>query len=370
MKKRVVVYGVLLLLVMCMGLVSCGAVRENSAEPEGDMRDSDTASAEQISSQIPERLVEEIGETGRIDALIAVPDCVREKGFQKATAKRVDIDQDRVLAFLEEFYHPRKGIEYEQGIQYRGEDDMYLFFPKEPQGGASMTSSLRNYISMAYRDGLAEDCNRDLYPIDTTLEGFSLEDCDEMLGKFHQSIGLTGDVGVVHWALDHRTMEAEAVELHVDGPDTKPDYRWTAGDDSYYCAVSQLCNGMPILPSFYIVAYADILNAGGYNCLINRDRIISFSVENIYDIQYEEACEELLAFPEIVEKYKDYRSSLGQNYETTVTDIAMRVFAINQGKDEYELVPVWIFYGRWRDTEEDVTGAHAIFIHAVTGERL
>ena len=121
MKKRVVVYGVLLLLVMCMGLVSCGAVRENSAEPEGDMRDSDTASAEQVSSQIPERMVEEIGETGRIDAVIAVPDCVREKGFQKATAKRVDIDQDGVLAFLEEFYHPRKGIEYEQGIQYRGE---------------------------------------------------------------------------------------------------------------------------------------------------------------------------------------------------------------------------------------------------------
>ena len=372
-------YVLIAIIVIGIGLLFWFEPGRNSIQPERKNQNASpesldyAAERENYSIYIPDKWEEKIDEYNRIEAIITVQDCIRENGFQKAEAKIVDINQERLLSLLEKYYHPQKGEEDEWVIQYSGKDNMYLYFFKNTEGGvteASLTSSFRNYVSMAYREELTEDYNRNLYPIDEQLENFPLEDCDNMISAFCKSIGFSGDIHIIHRTLDYKIMKDEAEELHQNGTKTKPDYRWSPDDNSYYCTISQLCNQIPVIPSFYLTSYADILNAGGHKCLLNSERIASFYVYDIYEIQYEEEYEKLLKFSDIIEQYKKYASIALQDYETVITDITMRVLAIKQGGGKYKMTPVWIFYGYWENTAGDVKGEHAVFINAVTGARL
>lgn len=327
------------------------------------------SSEEDYSIQIPDSWQEEIDSYNRIDATVTVPESISTKGFKSASAEKIEVDQEGVLSVLEDYYHPQKGIENEQKIQYLGEDDMYLYFDKST-GKVSLTSTFRDYVFMAYREEMTEYYNRDLYPVDQDLDHFTVSECDEKLLNFCEKIGIEGDIQVIHRSLDYKTMEAEAVELHQDGTETKPDYQWTSDDNSYYCTFSQTCNDIPIIPIDYLQYYSDILNESAHTCLLNKERLVSIHIDEIYDIRYHENYEKLMEFNDILEKYRQYVSISKQNYETVVTDITMRAFAASQGDENYQVTPVWIFYGYWKSNAEDITGAHAVFINAVTGERL
>lgn len=336
----------------------------------------DDMTEEDYSIQIPDSWEEEIDPNNRIDATIIVPESISSEGFRGATAEIRSVNVEGMLLALEEYYHPRKGEEYEYDIQYLGEDDMYLYFSRSGKE-ASMSSGFSNYVSMAYRDngaGVLDSYNRDLYPVDQDLDNFTIGECDEILLNFLENIGLEGEINIVHRALDYETMEREAIELHQDGAETRPDYPWTSDDNSYYCTVSQTCNGIPIIPFFYLRAYGDILNVGGHTFIVNRERLVAFTMFEIYDVRYEGEYEKLMEFPDILEKYRQYVSISKQNYETVVTDITMRAFVVSQGNGIYQVMPVWIFYGYTKyvteDVTEDVTGPYAIFINAITGERL
>lgn len=321
-----------------------------------------------FSIQIPDSWKEEIDLYNKIDATVIVPECVRMNGFRSASAKIKDVDYEKLLLSLEEYYHPQKGIEDEQVIQYVGEDNMYLYFFQS--GEVSLTSTFRDYVFMAYHEELTEDYNRDQYPIDQELDNFTLSECDEKIISLCQSIGIKGDLNIVHRSLDYKIMENEAKELHPDGTKTRPNYQWTLNDNSYYCTFSQTCNDISIIPSFYLQAYSDILNASAHTCLLNKERLVSFYIDDIYDIQYKENNEKLLEFSDILEKYKEYMRIAKQNFETVVTDITMRAIVVSQGDGNYQVTPIWVFYGYWKNGTDDVTGCHTVFINAVTGERL
>lgn len=373
MKKSNKNYWLIILIAVCIIILLWMKPKEFSNQPEGEEIPSPVSSKMVTENphlmEVPDNWHEEIDSYNSIDAMIDIPNIVKEEGFQKATAKLTSVKQDELLYFLEEFYHPQKEIEDEQVIQYVGKDNMYLYFFKE-ENAVSLVSSLRDYVSMAYREELTEDYNRDKYPINKEINGFSMNDCDEMIQKFCDSAGISGEINIVHRALDYKVMEAEAVELHKDGTRTKPDYEWGPNDNSYYCTISQVCNEIPIIPVYYLDLYADILNVGGHTCLLNKDRIISFYIENIYNVEYSQDYEKLLDFSEILDKYKKCLSISLQDYYTKVTDIIMRVIAVNQGDGSYKMTPVWIFYGYWSDETDEITGPHAVIINAITGEEL
>lgn len=320
---------------------------------------------------VPAQWVEVIDDKNSIDAEITVADMIKTDGFRKATAKRSSAKEEQVLALLEEDFHPYAGTDSDDLIQYLGEHDMYLYFPREEgQDGISLSTDTYDYISMAYRDGLAEDYNRDKYVVDQEVEGFPLKECDDRLRELCACIGINGEFQIVHRALDYRTMEEEAIELHIDGTETKPDYPWSPEDNSYYCAISQLCNDIPVIPSYYISAYRDILNVSAHNCILNQDRFISFYFDRTYDIQYKEDFEELLDFSEIVDKYKQYANLRLEGFNKKITDITMRVIPIDKGSESYEMVPVWIFYGICYEESIDDASNFAVIMNAITGDRL
>lgn len=364
-------------IVIGIGLLLWMESNKDFTHPEREVASTSPESADNMaeeghSIQIPNSWKEEIDPNNRIDAAIIVPESICREGFRSATAEIRSVDTERVLLALEDYYHPRKGEELEYVIQYRGEDNMYLYFSKSGDE-ISLSSDFRDYVSMAYRDqgaGVLDSYNRDLYPVDQDLENFTINECDEILLNFFENIGLDGEVSIIHWALDYETMEREARELHPDGSETKPDYPWASDDNSYYCTVSQTCNGIPLIQSYWLAAYGDILNVSGHTFVVNRERLVSFNITEIYDIRYGEQYENLMEFSDILEKYRQYTSLSMQDYETVVTDITMRAIAVDQGDGIFQITPIWIFYGYWHHTAEDVTGPHAIFINAITGERL
>lgn len=325
---------------------------------------------ESYSIEIPNSWQEEIDEINRIDAIVNVPDSIREQGFKKTIATVVKGDQANILSLFEEYYHPYMGEEDDSDIQYRGEDDLYLYFPKLETYSVTASSKLREYIYMAYREQpQLEDYNRELYSTDIDLEGFTLEECSQKLKQICDTLKLTGELSITYRALDYKTMEKEAYELDMDGTVTKPDYEWTASDNSYLCTISQSCNEIPVINSYALEAYGDILNYGNHICLLNKERIIFLYVDEVYDIQYDEEYEELLSFSEIIDKYKKSVQLKIMGGNTSISDITMRVISVNQGNGTYQMIPVWIFYGT-HYYEDGIEIPHAVIINGLTGEEI
>ena len=317
----------------------------------------------------PDDWVEEIDDKNSINAVIEVPEKIKTDGFKQATGKIIKVSEQGIVHLLEEDYHPKKSLDNEEIIQYRGADEMYLYFPKEETYGVSLSSQMSSYIRMAYREGLSSDYNRDKYALETKLEGFSLEECDEQIRSLCLAAGIEGEIETIHRALDYQTMAKEARELHMDGSVTKPDYLWSVSDNSYYCTVSQLCNGIAVIPSYLLTGYGDIINTGSHTCIVNKERILSFYLDEIYEIQYGEEYLTFLPFSEILQRYRECMTSSLQTYETEVTNITLRVMAIGS-KEVRELIPVWVFWGTWSVPDEGTVAPHAVFLDAITGERL
>ena len=318
---------------------------------------------------IPDSWVEEIDDKNSINAVIEVPENIKTDGFKQAAGKLLEINERGIVQLLEEDYHPEKSLDNEEITRYQGKDEMYLYFHKEHADEVTLTSQLASYISMAYREGRTTDYNRDKYAAEADLEGFSLEECDEQIRQLCLAAGIEGEIETIHRALDYQTMAEEARELHMDGSTTKPNYSWSALDNSYYCTVSQLCNGIPVIPPYLLTAFGDVLNAGSHTCIVNKERIVSFYLDEIYEMRYGEEHLTFLSFPEILQRYRECVTSTLQTYETEVTNITLRVMAI--GSEEVrELVPVWVFFGTYSVADEGTIAPHAVFLNAITGERL
>lgn len=342
-----------------------------------DIKETEVVSAQEVpldevsyGMEIPYEYKADINEWNRIDAVIDVPDAVREEGFRKASAHVVDVPKASILALLEEFYHPYEGEEYDNIRQYLGEDEMYLSFFKMYQEFA-MRCRAADYIGMAYRNQPTDDCNKDRYALEAELPDFPLADCDQRIQEVFQAYGMDSGLRIAHSTLDHGTMEQEALELHADGTWTKPDYAWSADDDSYYCRVWQLCNGIPVAHGYMLQSYGDILNQGTHTFVLNKERIIQMNMTEVYDIHYDnQGWEPLLGFEEVLGRYEQITEAAGETYAIRITDIGLRVIGVDKGGGRYRMAPIWIFYGTKVYEEEGVNMPFAMMLDAVTGDEL
>ena len=319
---------------------------------------------------VPIKYEENIDERNRINAVISIPDCIREKGFLKATAKEKEISQDKVKKMLEQYYRCTYDLEDEYSMMYRGKDDSLLSFEKNTGGVYFMTDTY-SLLRTAYNDQpRVEEYNRDLYAVNKDLENFTLDECDEKLYEMFAQFNMEGDFFINHRAMEYQIMKEEAVVLHEDGSLTKPEHDWSDADNSYYCTVSQLCNGIPILPVDYFCYYEDILNRGAHTFVLNKERTVGFDVSRIYDIAYHNEYVQLLEFEEVLAEYRNSPKLMGDGYYTEITDISLRIMATAGNGQEYSMIPVWIFYGYWTDTEKAFKAPFAILINGITGDEL
>ncbi len=317
--------------------------------------------------EIPYSWEEIVDDKIYINATIEVPDLLRTQGFRKAVGNEKQTSHDKIMTIVEE-YVPTYDGEDEYSIRYNGKDGMFFSFQKVQGVAYLMTEAYRN-IRMAYRDSLA-GYNRDLYAVDTDLDSFSLAECDERLEMMFEKFGIQGDVNVTRRALDYQIMAQEAVELHMDGTETKPNYNWSVLDNSYHCTVSQACNEISIIPVRLLITPGDILNAGSHIFVLNKERVVGFDVDDIYDIEYQQEYENLLEFTDILNRFKQSPKLLAISRQKEITDITIRVIAVDNGRGEYTMTPVWIFYGYWFDEASTFEAPFAVILNAVTGDEL
>lgn len=322
------------------------------------------------SIEIPYDVYEKIDENNWIDAVVDVPDSIRTKGFQKAKGTVKKIDQEKVLGIIEDYYHPVFEGEDDYDIRYSGEDGMYFSFQKVV-GSAYLMTDTYIILRTAYQDSIGDSYyNRELYALESDLSNFTVDECDQVLQEIYERFGIKGEVNVIHRALDYQTMEDEAVELRMDGTETKPDYDWSEDDNSYHCTISQGCNGVSVIPSWRFQSAADILNAGAHTIVLNKDRVVGLDIDDIYDIKYQQEYEDLLEFSEVLNLYKQSPTINKYSYCKEITDISLRVIPVAEKRDVYTLAPVWVFYGRWFDEQQTFEAPFAIILDAVTGEEL
>lgn len=318
---------------------------------------------------IPYEYRAEISQRNRINAAVDVSDVVRQEGFRKASCRVVDVPKDAVLAMLEDYYHFYEGEEYEELKQYLGKDEAAINFSKEYEE-LSLFCRLASYIRMAYRDQpLGGDYNKELYALDKDLAHFSLTDCDSRIKELFQAYGVEGELRIQHRTLDHETMEREAVELHVDGPPGKPDYEWDEEDDSYYCEIWQLCNGVPATQAYMLMS-VNALDFGEYTILLNKERFLLMFMNEVYLFDYEETREDLMDFEEIIQRYGRITETIPENDSVEITDITLCALNVEQGGGNRAMAPIWVFQGINISGQFGREIPFVVIIDAVTGDEL
>ena len=321
--------------------------------------------------EVPELWEEVIDERNSISAEINIPDEIREYGFLKASGNIFLPQEDDVLPLFEDYYKPYKVKEHGYMTEYAGEDNLHLFLPVDENENTSSTSNSSDYIFMAFRDNYGtEYYNIDKYSKEQELDNFPIEKCNETIKKICDNLNLKEDIILKHYALDYRIMQEEALEFHMDGTDTKPDYAWTEEDNCYCYYISQTCNNIPLIPAYMLQRSENILNYYPHMIALSKERIVRMFFTTIYDIHYENTYEELLSFSDIMKKYRKIIDLVPKEKSTNVNKIELRVVAVRENGKVFRMVPVWVFYGSTSYEGMEYTDSYAVFIDGLTGEEL
>ncbi len=384
--KRLLSYGILAVLLVCIILFATGIVTlpaqgngggnstksSSSADTDISQADSSAASAVTQTQDFPYIYAEVINDANTINAVVDVPDEVRKNGYYEATATVLTFEDkaDDILTYFEG-YHPYLHATSDEAISYWGDDDFILNFDPEYMDLTFVTGTYWNAVRYAYNFSVGvEEYNRDHYPEETAFDDFSLEECDESIQSLFSLLEFQGELYTRHWMLDYETMEEEAVELFMDGTDRKPEYDWSEEDDCYWCEIWQTCNGVRIINTRGLQGAGDVLEHGTHTVVTGKSGVFSMETTLLYDISYSEEKVKLCDFEEIVEVYRQSSAEAAEASPIEITDIALLVIPVSVRGEGYSLVPVWIFYGQ-RSIELDgssLLDIYAVYINATTGE--
>ena len=368
MKKSIINYGIIVFLVISIFFIIYLENVSKTTIDNVEKPDEVVGEKHSYSIDIPYNWEECVDEKNSINAIIDIPDVIRTKGFQRAVGTVKEVVQEDILDIVQ-YYEPVYDNEDEYSVMYSGKDNMFFSFQKKVGSAYLMTDSYI-YIRMAYRDGLSDDYNRDLYMVDIDLENFSIKECDKKLKDIFNKFGMNGDINIIHRALDYKIMDQEALELSMDGTETKPDYKWNESDNCFHCTFSQACNEISILPSWRFKTAGDILNAGAHTLVLNKERVVGFDIDDVYEIEYQQEYETLLEFTEILQIYRESTKLFTNNHNKEIKEISLRVIPVPIIENQYQMIPVWIFYGYWFDEKRTFEAPFAVMINAVTGDEL
>lgn len=369
MKKRAIDYIVAIFIILGLSFciltdMSFFVMESESEETHSLISEQEDEETKNYALDVPYEWDEIIYENHSICANIDVPEIIREKGYQKATAVQKDNQFENLVPIF-------KGYELEEDIlpdgivRYKGLNESYLNIY---EGCFIFTNIYSIYVGMAYNDiTFMDSYNADKYAVETDLDEFSLQECDDKLEEIFEYMQLDSDITVFRRSLDHKTMEQEAVELHHDGSESKPDYTWSISDDCYYCQISQLCNDIPIIPNDSFLYWTNILYDRMHTIVLREDGVVKMVCNEVFEISYEDNYEELVDFSEIMQKYRDSAVDVPKEQRIEITDITLRVRAMKNDEGNYDLLPMWIFYGT-QEIDGTWSYPYVVVFDALTGD--
>ena len=277
--------------------------------------------------EIPSSYQLEISDNKKINAKVVVPDAVREKGYHSATAKMITLDEEYIYQYFDGQYHITEKEKVENGadendcIYYGSTDGAAMFLYGNTIYGVDMETQLQTDIISTIRDIDDEMYNGNRFPREESLEKFSIEECDKKVSDFLDEAGNVCPIQIFHRTLDADILAEEAYALQDDGSYEKIGRQWTDDDNGYICNIFLLCNDTPIYDQKNLRYGWRLQDNSMWQMTVTRGKIASASLRAFYEINYSDACENMLSLDTVASLCAKQMQSMDEASEITIAEI-------------------------------------------------
>lgn len=330
--------------------------------------------------EIPSSYQLEISDNKKINAKVVVPDAVREKGYHSATAKMITLDEEYLYQYFDGQYHITEKEKVENGadendcIYYGSTDGATMFLYGNTMYGVDVETQLQTDIISTIRDIDDEMYNGNLFPREESLEKFSIEECDKKVSDFLDEAGNVCPIQIFHRTLDADILAEEAYALQDDGSYEKIGRQWTDDDNGYICNIFLLCNDTPIYDQKNLRYGWRLQDNSMWQMTVTRGKIASASLRAFYEINYSDACENMLSLDTVASLCAKQMQSMDEASEITIAEIYLISIPLKVSQKEYQMRPVWLLQGTQKETFEGMdrpyVGDIVYAIDAVSGDLL
>lgn len=200
----------------------------------------------------------------------------------------------------------------------------------------------------------------------------ALEDITEILGQMGIELG---EIEYQVYALDYQTLQQEEYAIDMDGEEDISIYKdsWSEEDNCYYFFIRQKVENLLEYHPYSDLFKNPIEENAPIKVLYSQNGIEALEIERIYNFNVnEDKTIELLPFEEVTEAvvYKYNQLITGAQY--VVTDATLYYMTEREEKENYRMLPVWIFnVGEVVESDgETVSGSLLVFVNAETGEEI
>ena len=330
--------------------------------------------------EIPSSYQLEISDNKKINAKVVVPDAVSEKGYHSATAKMITLDEEYLYQYFDGQYHITEKEKVENGadendcIYYGSTDGAAMFLYGNTIYGVDMETQLQTDIISTIRDIDDEMYNGNRFPREESLEKFSIEECDKRVSDFLDEAGNVCPIQIFHRTLDADILAEEAYALQDDGSYKKIGRLWTDDDKGYICNIFLLCNDTPIYDQKNLRYGWRLQDNSMWQMTVTRGKIASASLRAFYEINYSDACENMLSLDTVASLCAKQMQSMDEANEITITEIYLISIPLKVSQKEYQMRPVWLLQGTQKEIFEGMdrpyVGDIVYAIDAVSGDLL
>ena len=237
-----------------------------------------------------------------------------------------------------------------------------------------METQLQIDIISTIRDIDDEMYNGNRFPREESLEKFSIEECDKRVSDFLDEAGNVCPIQIFHRTLDADILAEEAYALQDDGSYEKIGRQWTDDDNGYICNIFLLCNDTPIYDQKNLRYGWRLQDNSMWQMTVTRGKIASASLRAFYEINYSDACENMLSLDTVASLCAKQMQSMDEANEITITEIYLISIPLQVSQGEYQMRPVWLLQGTQKETFEGMdrpyVGDIVYAIDAVSGDLL
>lgn len=278
-------------------------------------------------------------------------------------------DYDSYSDKMEDEYGNTNDITYYMNI-----DDGFFLWPGPNSSNFNYMrgdSNFTNYASAFRLEKKFDDYNADLYSTEEDLSFASRQEAYSQIEDFLKALGLDSDYEYVSYSLEHSLLQSEEIHYDMDGnvdPSENKD-EWTQEDDSYYFAIRQVFNGVPVYYPYVNTFVNEDVENYPINAMVNESGIFSLNIDQIFNFINEEKIESVAEFDVVFDSISGkYNDVLGDS--TYYFNYAELVYYVDMSSNngDYDVYPIWIIKGK-----ENAGGSESeiqVFVDAQTGNEI
>lgn len=377
MNKYIKIGGTVLLCACAIGILWTSSHNKKDVLDGAQKKSTEQNTEVETIVSFPNSYEKQVSDTFVIQADVIVPENFKPNNLHKATAKIIEIDQEKWKKhFLKE------GVIYEEDEWDDLSRESEMLIGREYENGdwqltvASQCGNLWTPVfyhidnCLVWDTVVADGYNRDVYPLEGDLEFASRKEVYQNITTELENLGIPMKSAEIErcYSLPYQTLaEQEKQNLEI-GNLEQEDIKgaWSREDDAYYFYIWQKEQGLPIYPDGYI-EWIDPENVrGGIRCCYNKDGMVSLNVAYWMECKQEKEKLSLLPLEDIMKAVEEKYGQVINDSMMTLKTCRLFEAPIPRDDNNYEVVPVWIC----EIQNDENTVPVYLPINAVTGQEV